>query len=208
MTGIQQKVRNWIPAPRALPSVAFAGMTFKQQTTNIFRFTGITMNLKTFIICAILIASSTFGFSQTENLVELSNDSGIADTAIVLGKQYTSLAVRFTPPATEEHVSLISIRYFVPDTIPGQVARLTIMTNTPGADCNGDPLSNSPGSELFIPIDITATIQGWNEVDVASFGLTFTSDFYASLRTAINTKLMLGIDQTDPRLQRTYYDDG
>jgi hypothetical protein len=120
---------------------------------------------------------------------ELAYDDGILDStdSYTVGAGY---ATCFTPPGGAVH--LVRARYYLQDPRPIEV-------HVWSADTHAD---------LITPFQANLTLDGWNDVDLSSYGLGVTADFCIGFLHLEDYRPTLGVDTSAPVDNQSYEIDG
>ena len=106
-------------------------------------------------------------------------DVGIAN----LGR----FAVRFTPIYSPD--LLATVRFYIAVTPSQSPLKIHIL--------------DASFTELITPLEVSVST-GWNDVDVSSYGLTFTGDYYIALEWTVGYTSYLGLDTSSSYAGRSW----
>lgn len=114
---------------------------------------------------------------------ELAYDDGSAETAMWMTPEGVvdqgRLAVRFTPDFTPAWLTIA--RFYISDT---GFTSAPLMVH----------VLDSGFSDIIAPLEYSGVQIGWNDVDLSSYGIVVTGDFYIALEWTVGYTNQLGID--------------
>lgn len=134
--------------------------------------------------------------SLTQNAfaaTELFYDDGTAETGSS-SFAGSMLGVKFSLPAGWSAAKLLTARYY----IYGAPNTFRVHIYLPA-------LFSLPLTDLIPPLDVTPSATGWFSVDLSSYGLVVSEDFYIALEFLVDGQPFLGHDTSSPNAGHSYY---